>query len=202
MQRFCKKCGIEKPLDDFYKQVGSKEGKRYECKSCTHKRNRAVYQKPETKNKKLAANKIHKENNKEYYETYSKNYYLKNKSKFSKNSQDRYASISGRSLALYNSSKRRAKKLNLEFDLSLARIEVSLMLGTCERTGLEFNLDPSDKTWRNPFAPSIDRIDSFKGYVNQNIKVVVNMYNYGKGQHTDDEFIRFCHAVARFNPIK
>jgi hypothetical protein len=32
--RKCKKCGIEKPLEDFYKQPSCRDGRRPECKAC------------------------------------------------------------------------------------------------------------------------------------------------------------------------
>ena len=35
--KVCKKCGVTKPLDDFYKMVGMRDGHRNECKACNLK---------------------------------------------------------------------------------------------------------------------------------------------------------------------
>lgn len=200
-KKFCNKCETLKDLNDFYKQKGNKYNKRSECKECTRKRNKNVYNDPLKREKKLHINKKHIEENQEYYRNYHKEYYIKNKNNFSIRSCKTYSSVDGRAKSLYSSAKRRSIKHNLEFDLSFSKIVVTLMLGKCERTGITFDLSPASKTWRNPYAPSLDRINSNKGYTNDNVKVVVNMYNTGKGQHTDEEFIKFCHIVAKANPI-
>ena len=54
-------------------------------------------------------------------------------------------------------------------------------------------------TKRNLHGPSIDRIDNNKGYTTDNCQIVCNMYNTGKGQHTDLEFLDFCKKVVEFN---
>jgi len=200
-KKFCSKCSQIKLLTDFYNQKGNKFNKRSECKDCTKLRNKSVYVDPVKREKKIQANKRYIENNKIRHENYYKEYYKNNKEILSNSSKEHYASVEGRAKFLHRSAKNRAKKFNLEFDLSLAKIIVTLMLGKCERTDIEFDLTPAENTWRNPFAPSIDRVNSSLGYTNENVKVVVNMYNTGKGQHTDEEFIRFCHIVAQRNPL-
>jgi hypothetical protein len=39
----CKKCGVSKPLDDFYRAAGTKDGLRGECKSCNSQDKRRRY---------------------------------------------------------------------------------------------------------------------------------------------------------------
>jgi hypothetical protein len=46
-----------------------------------------------------------------------------------------------------------------------------LTRGRCELTGIRFNLDRTDEAGR-PFFHSIDRIDSSKGYVRGNVRIV------------------------------
>lgn len=41
----CKKCGLWKPLDDFYREKGCKDGHRPECKQCNLAARKAWYQK-------------------------------------------------------------------------------------------------------------------------------------------------------------
>ena len=110
----------------------------------------------------------------------------------------RLRSITGRANNLHRSAKRRALSKNLPFSLSIGKILLALTLGTCTRTGIKFDMSRPDVfRSRNPFVPSIDRIDSTKGYTDENTQVVVAIYNLGKSQFTDDEFISFCKIVAK-----
>jgi ribosomal protein S27AE len=43
--KFCKKCGIEKPLTEFYKSPGTKDRLKNECKNCCKKYNEEHYRK-------------------------------------------------------------------------------------------------------------------------------------------------------------
>jgi len=55
----------------------------------------------------------------------------------------------------------------------------------CTMTGLKFDFSAiDDKYKQNPFAPSVDRIDSSRGYTKDNCQVVIWIYNRAKG--TDD----------------
>ena len=48
------------------------------------------------------------------------------------------------------------------------------------------------------FAPSIDRIDSSKGYTPDNIQIVCCAYNMGKKNMSDDDFENFILKAAEF----
>jgi hypothetical protein len=39
----CKKCGTEKPLDEFYKSAGMRDGHRHDCKACNLEEKRQRY---------------------------------------------------------------------------------------------------------------------------------------------------------------
>jgi hypothetical protein len=53
--------------------------------------------------------------------------------------------------------------------------------------------------WCNPNSCTIDRIDSTKGYVKDNIQLVTWKANCLKQAVPNDEFIEFCKDVARHN---
>jgi len=108
----------------------------------------------------------------------------------------RLASPKGRAGNIYRAARRRALAKGIYFSLSVSRIERALVLGVCERTGVEFDLSRPEGVSRNPYAASIDRIDPFLGYTDENVQIVVSMYNLGKSQFSDAEFITFCKIVA------
>lgn len=57
---------------------------------------------------------------------------------------------------------------------------------------------PKDGIFRrsNPLAPSVDRIDSGKGYTLMNIHLVINVVNIMKSDLTLDDFVAICKEVA------
>ena len=128
---------------------------------------------------------------------YRREYNIKNPEGLKRRNDMRLRSIKGRADNLFRSAKRRALAKNLDFNLSIGRIVMALTLGVCERTGIRFDMSrPEQFRSRNPFVPSIDRINASLGYTNDNIQIVVAIYNLGKSQFTDDEFIAFCKIVA------
>ena len=108
----------------------------------------------------------------------------------------RLASPVGRASNIYRAAKRRALAKGVDFSVSICRIEQAVVDGVCERTGISFDLTKPELLSRNPYAASIDRIDPFKGYTDDNVQIVVSMYNLGKSQFSDDQFIAFCKIVA------
>ncbi|TXJ28274.1 MAG: hypothetical protein E6Q24_05700 [Chitinophagaceae bacterium] len=48
--KFCTKCKMEKPIDDFSPHKGTKDGRRHRCTSCRNARRRELYKNPELKN--------------------------------------------------------------------------------------------------------------------------------------------------------
>jgi len=44
----------------------------------------------------------------------------------------------------------------------------------------------------DPFMPSLDRIDSAKGYTIENTKVVWAIENYAKNDYTEEQLLEFC----------
>jgi len=58
--------------------------------------------------------------------------------------------------------------------------------GKCQLTGLAFNMEIGTKAKRNPYRPSVDRINSNAGYVKGNIQIVLAIVNTMKMDYTDD----------------
>jgi len=115
--------------------------------------------------------------------------------------KERRTAIKFRARELWKAAKRRAAINGLEFNLTVSHIEVCLMIGTCQGSGVPFDLEQHETNWYNPFAPSIDKINPFKGYLDTNVRVVCNAYNLGKNQMTHEDYVRFCQSVVAFNVL-
>lgn len=83
----------------------------------------------------------------------------------------------------------RAAKKSMPFEISL-----DWMLAECERqgnrcalTGIPFRMSRTEARNR-PFAPSIDRISSFKGYTTENSRVICLAVNLALNQWGDSTF--------------
>ena len=77
------------------------------------------------------------------------------------------------------SCKVRAKKAGIPFDLSMQDVEVLLAMSKsrCAVTGHEFSFGRYGNTLKRPFVPSIDRIDSSRGYTISNCRIVCSITN-------------------------
>ncbi len=91
----------------------------------------------------------------------------------------------GRAAVMHSHAKGRAQRKKMDFDLEIGWIEEKLEIGICELTGIKFQLTTGD----NPYAPSLDRIDSSKGYTKDNVKVVTVAINMMRNRW-DDEVIK------------
>ena len=58
--------------------------------------------------------------------------------------------------------------------------------GVCALSGLKFEMELGKPRKRNPYRPSVDRINSNKGYVKGNIQFVLAIVNTMKMDYTDD----------------
>ncbi len=105
-----------------------------------------------------------------------------------------------RAQRLYGNAQKRAKEMGWPApDFNSRWIEDKIRAGVCEVTGLAFDLTTqiNDTTHaKNPWVPSIDRIDSTKPYLKSNVQIVVFMYNVCKSEFTHVDVVKFCRAVA------
>ena len=93
---------------------------------------------------------------------------------------------------LYYYSRIRAGQKKLPNNLIRAWIRKQIRKGRA-RTGMKFDLMP---TIRNPFGPSIDRIDIDKGYTTDNYQVVIWAYNQAKAWYTDEDVTKICSLIV------
>ncbi len=98
----------------------------------------------------------------------------------------------GRAKQLWSEAKRRASRDNIEFSLNLDKIEEKVLCGKCEVSGISFDFSPATISSTNKYAPSLDRTDSNKGYSEENVKVVVWIYNRAKGDFSSQDVLEFA----------
>lgn len=170
--KICTGCQIEKPFSEFHKRRDTPSGVTARCKNC-----RISYQKSRSKekseydaeyrnkNREKIKNylKEYNENNRVALSVKKKAYKNERKDFFNSLDAERDLTIIGRSKKIYNSAKRSAPLRNLSFNLDLDDVLLKMIAGRCARSGIPFDLKRS-KTVRNPFAPSIDRINNAIGY--------------------------------------
>lgn len=84
---------------------------------------------------------------------------------------------------IFQSAKQSAKKRGIEFNLEKEDITIP---ENCPVFGTPFLNELREG--RNPRAPSIDRIDSAKGYIKGNIQIISWRANFLKSNGTKEEF--------------
>lgn len=103
----------------------------------------------------------------------------------------------GRAGVLVFFAAKRARAMNRDFSLTREDIAGRIAGGRCEATGIAFDMSPgSDKHHANPWAPSLDRRDSAKGYTLDNVQVVCAAYNYAKSEWSADVLLRLARAIV------
>ena len=171
----CTKCKTTKPLDEFYRQVKSKHGRQSQCKVCSNELKRIYHQTQAYKDRATAYRK----------------------SKVGRDSIRIYRkSVHGKARTLFNSAIKRSRERDIEFDLDINWIKERVAAGSCEVTGIKFVLDAMSGQRRHPFAPSLDRRDSNKGYTVDNVQVVCWIFNGAKSDFDLDAVLTLSRALV------
>lgn len=110
---------------------------------------------------------------------------------------ERYkSSIDERIKQIIRNSKVRAASKKIDFDLNVENIIERVKNGVCEATGLKLDLSIEGiSSNRNPYTPSIDRVDNTKGYTMDNVMVVCLGYNLIKSSFSIQDLHMFCSLI-------
>lgn len=102
---------------------------------------------------------------------------------------------SGRTPQLICAARHRARTRGLEFNLTRDWVLERIARG-CEATGLPFVLtgDSKNGRLRSPWSPSIDRIDTNRGYTQDNCRMVVLAFNTARSDWGDETVRKMCLA--------
>lgn len=158
--KICSKCLSEKPLDQFFSEKRSADGRRYSCKMCDKAR-RIRYLtglSMEQWEDRKALRKKHAPKERDYSHQRRTIY---------------------RAKALVCLAKVRAAKKGVPFDLDqhAKALQERINAGFCELTGVPFRLDEP----RSFDSPSLDRIVPELGYTYANVRVVCYAMNCALG---------------------
>ena len=96
-------------------------------------------------------------------------------------------------LAQRTAAKKRKIAWELDIDATIAKI---LRQGRCKLSGVKFVYKAGTPQKKNLACPSIDRIDSRKGYVPGNVMFVCWEVNDAKGDRSLYQFKKMCARVA------
>ncbi len=188
----CWVCKKFKNLEEFYKDSTTIDNLQKACKICQKERNKKYNQ----ENKKYFEQK-----NKETYQKsnlnnpkYNHNRYVLYKNEYLKRQDFLLKSARGRLYSIFDAARTRSKKYKLEFIITLQDILdlYEIQNKKCLLTNIDFSLERKGRKNKNPFAPSIDRINSEKGYTKNNIRLVCVIVNLALNNFGDIIFDKMC----------
>ena len=106
-----------------------------------------------------------------------------------------YKFVRNKVLSQRASAKARGLVWELDIDATIAKI---LRQGRCKLSGDKFVYKQGKgRENRNPYAPSIDRIDNRKGYIPGNVMFINWENNWAKGDKSLYRYKRMCAKVAK-----
>ena len=189
--RKCWKCQAEKLLTNefFSKDSTHKSGFQTACKTCQRERTKIYNKNNKEYFKQKGKEKYKKEDNPARYQRYKKSY-LERRKTFSK-------SIRGKLYDLLEAARGRAKNKSLPIDIDLEYL-IDLYQqqnGKCKLTNIEFTFNTRQNGQHfNPFNPSIDKIDSNKGYTQDNVRLVCVIVNLSLNEFGEENFKTMCQS--------
>ncbi len=100
---------------------------------------------------------------------------------------------------IHHRHRRSAVERGIPFDLE-AQDVFGLMKATdfrCAVSGVAFSKQPATGGWRDPWAPSLDRIENRQGYAADNVRVVALIANTAMNAWGYDTLLRLARGVVR-----
>ena len=160
----CSKCGLEKNYSEFFKDNHLKSGYRADCKECH-----------------LIVQKLYKDNNHDKIEQKRKEH--QNIPEVRKRINQRSVNWNKNNIekTLLIGAKKRAKNKKIDFDISIEDITVPV---NCPILGIPIIRSDKKLSYN---SPTIDRIDSSKGYIKGNIQVISHRANTLKSNASLEE---------------
>lgn len=181
--KICSKCNQEKPLEEFYKDSNSSDGKRSTCKSCIKISNKEYYSKNKNSDKYTSYVSSYRLENKEKTKIYNSEYQKNNKDTL-KIYKREYQEENYKKTALYR-ARNRAKEANVP--MTITESDIPDIPEFCPVLNI-----PLVKSINLPTknSPSLDRIVPSLGYVPGNIQWISYKANIVKNDLSLDELVK------------
>lgn len=208
----CSKCGIEKELSSEFYPKDLKKGNecfRKICKKCRYEAQKKLIKSRKNLKKPII---IEKEclNCKEIKKVSKFNHSIRSLDGYNtqckecckKREMIRADTLNGCIVDCLRYVRIRVRKKEMENDLTKKFITnlYCKQKGLCAISKIKMKFRKGGIKYRvNPYRMSIDRIDSSKGYTQDNVQLVCGKANNMKNDMDQDEFILFCKEIAKNN---
>lgn len=104
-----------------------------------------------------------------------------------------------RTQVLLTQAKARARKSDKPFSLTLRQLETLLEPMVCSMTGIALVWDYEGEG-KNPWSPSLDRIDCSLGYTVDNLRLVCWAYNVARSNWADEIVLAMAQGLLANEP--
>jgi hypothetical protein len=110
-----------------------------------------------------------------------------------------HTSVRGRLHSIMGNARLRSKRHEKLFDLTIDFLLdlYAKQSGACALTGIKFVFEKPNKFMRNPYAMSLDRVDSSKGYTIDNVRLVLTSVNFALNEFGEDCFDNIATAYLK-----
>ncbi|MBN8644929.1 MAG: hypothetical protein J0L61_06760 [Planctomycetes bacterium] len=98
--------------------------------------------------------------------------------------------------AMLGQARSRARRRGQECTLTEADVGALIASGACAVTGLPFVFEWDGPSVKNPWAPSLDRLDVSLGYVSGNVRAVCWIVNHMRCDYPDEVLAKAARAIA------
>ena len=209
----CSTCKERLPFEQFCKNARLKDGLNNRCRKCSADYDKAYQEKNKERRKLYKKNynienaeKIREYNqgrkhitdawraeNAEYLTEYRKKWWPEYAAR---QKALREVDLTARFDYLMKTRRSNAREKSLEFTIDIHFLAALYMKqnGRCALTDLPFDMKFSEDYRSAAFGPSIDRIDSRKGYTPDNVQIVCFIVNMAKSEYDQTAFDQMCRA--------
>jgi hypothetical protein len=197
--KICNKCAVELPIVNFGKDSRKDDGVHNTCKKCFNAAKKEYRrQNPEViqQAKKKYREKYYEEN-----KAKARQYYEENKERLLRGAKANRTGKEGYIKIMLYSARHRAKDKGWDFDLDLDEL-VSIAPDCCPVDGLSFDWERQlDDDETLPLTiPSLDRIDSSRGYTKDNVMIIGDKWNRWKNNMNLEDLellIQYVRSVTK-----
>lgn len=136
--------------------------------------------------------------NKQKAAEWKRNWIAQNPEKYVERRKKYRNKTESRAREMLTAAKHRAANKGVEFSIDYEWLVERLAPMRCELTGIELKMTDDEYVGKqSPFAPSIDRINSSKGYSKENCRVVCWGINCGMSSYGEEIYMQIAAAYLK-----